>query len=109
MSDRVFEVGDRVRIRDWDDMAAEFGVDEYEGIPCDATFIPEMRHLCGLEFVVSNVRELQPNRYRYETEDPEFADWRISGDMLEPAEPEPDEGIAGVDPEDFLDALTDWF
>lgn len=46
-------VGDMIRIRDWDDMKAEFG-EYYGGIAVtDATlFVPSMKNFCGQEFTV---------------------------------------------------------
>lgn len=107
MPDRVFNVGDRVRIRQWEDMAEEFGTDG-DDIYCEATFVDGMRYLCGKEFVVSGVDKEIFDSYKYMTEDPAFASWSITGDMLEPAEPEPDDELIGFNPEEFLDALTDW-
>ena len=43
----IFKVGDRVVIREWDDMAAEFGVDSDNDINCRMTFIEPMRYYCG--------------------------------------------------------------
>lgn len=40
------QVGDLVRIREWDDMKEEFGSNE-AGIPCMYYFIERMRFLCG--------------------------------------------------------------
>ena len=50
-----FDVGDRVVIRDWDDMEAEFGCDDYGNIMCDKVFLDEMRFLCGQEFVIEQI------------------------------------------------------
>lgn len=58
---REFKVGDRVRIRDWDDMVREFGTPDSDGdikitIPCrfgnitrpyTTWFLGEMRGCCG--------------------------------------------------------------
>lgn len=52
----TFAVGDRVRIRDWDDMASEFGVDEDGEIPCKYIFTPAMRDFCGQEYTISTTR-----------------------------------------------------
>jgi small-conductance mechanosensitive channel len=41
-----FKVGDRVQIREWDDMSAEFGTDG-TNIEVLFTFTPGMRTLCG--------------------------------------------------------------
>ena len=50
-----FQVGDIVRIRDWDDMADEFGVNSYGSIRCNGNFIPSMRYLCGLELQIASI------------------------------------------------------
>lgn len=52
----TFSVGDRVRIRDWDDMASEFGVDEDGEIPCKYIFAQSMRDFCGQEYTISTTR-----------------------------------------------------
>lgn len=39
-------VGEKVRIRQWDDMAEQYGVDDVN-IPCGAFFMNDMRYLCG--------------------------------------------------------------
>lgn len=54
MRSDVFKSGDVVRIRDWDDMVEEFGI-EYGEIKCDARFTEEMRYLCGKEFTVGDI------------------------------------------------------
>ena len=80
--------GDRLRIRQWDDMKAEFGV-AYGEIMCEFTFTSEMRELCGKEFTVDRVFD---NRiYPVETYETRCFDrWAISADMVEPADqPEP--------------------
>lgn len=51
----TFAVGDRVRIRDWDDMVAEFGVDEDGDIPCAYMFTEGMQGFCGAEYIISAV------------------------------------------------------
>ncbi len=50
-----FKVGDRIRIREWDDMVAEFGTNEYGEIPCHCVFVPEMRPTCGKEATISHL------------------------------------------------------
>lgn len=53
--DTDFKVGDRVRFRSWDDMAAEYGVDEYKNINCQFHFTEEMRLLCGTYATISEI------------------------------------------------------
>ena len=43
-----FKVGELVRIRQWDDMAKEFGTADDDVILCESRFIKEMYPLCGL-------------------------------------------------------------
>lgn len=67
-----------VRIRDWDDMKAEFG-QSGSAIPVRCGFYAHMRHLCGKTAEVAVVRNGVVT----------FKDWNgdgwsISTDMLEP-------------------------
>jgi len=48
MTDKNFTIGDRVRIREWDDMVNEFGERGGE-IPCRCTFVSNMEQYCGKE------------------------------------------------------------
>ena len=41
------KIGDWVRIRQWDDMEAEYGLDEYGNILVPLIFIDRMRKFCG--------------------------------------------------------------
>ena len=52
---REFEVGDEVRIRQWDDMAEEFGVDKEGVIKCYMSFIKNMKHLCGRKCRITSI------------------------------------------------------
>lgn len=42
-----YKVGDKVRVRAWDDMEKEFGLDANGDIKCRCWFIKQMRDLCG--------------------------------------------------------------
>ena len=42
-----FKVGDRVRVREWEDMEREFGLTKYGSIRVVLPFLPQMHHLCG--------------------------------------------------------------
>lgn len=53
-ADRNFKVGDRVVVRDWDDMKKEYGVSEGGTIHCRFGFTDTMRHLCGRTATVTN-------------------------------------------------------
>ena len=56
----AYAPGDRCRIREWDDMAREFQVEDYPGVACFINtpgfiFTSGMRCLCGREFTVSHI------------------------------------------------------
>lgn len=42
-----FKVGDKVRIRQWDDMAKEFGINIFNQVYTVPNFTQSMKHLCG--------------------------------------------------------------
>ena len=54
----TYNVGDKVTIRQWDDMESEFGLDEYGGIKVPKTFTKFMKKYCGQTFPIVHV-----NRY----------------------------------------------
>lgn len=95
-----YKVGDVVRIREWDDLAAEFG-EKYGDIPCPFAFISDMREFCGNEYVISEVRSTtgiyhgeDVQKLFFESTD-DIGDYAVSGQMVEPVL---DESI----PEDFI-------
>jgi len=67
-----FKVGDRVRIRQWDDMVREFGLTVDGYIPftktCDITFTNYMKHLCGRTATITRIN------YKTEKVDLDFDD-----------------------------------
>lgn len=54
----TYNVGDKVTIRQWDDMESEFGLDEYGGIKVPKTFTKFMKKYCGQTLPIVHV-----NRY----------------------------------------------
>lgn len=54
-----FKVGDRVRIRQWDDMVKEFGLTDRGYIPftktCATTFTDTMKYLCGRTATITSI------------------------------------------------------
>ena len=56
-ADRDFKVGDRVVVRDWDDMIEEYGATEGGSILCLFGFTDTMRHLCGRTATVTDANE----------------------------------------------------
>ena len=72
-----FKVGDRVRIRQWDDMVKEFGLIDGWRIPfttktCKTMFTKDMEHLCGRTAIITSIN--------YDTEEVELNFDDNSGD-----------------------------
>lgn len=88
----MFKEGDKVRIRQWDDMAREFGYDGDE-IDCNCAFIKSMRPLCGMEFTINSVDE-GSGIVTFAEEPPELfgkhnrptMKYTITTDMIEPSD-----------------------
>lgn len=106
MKDNEIHIGDVLRIREWDDMAAEFGVEwrlEYQVINCRFAFTDDMKPLCGKKFTVRGInKDNWTDRMCYLSEERAedrasdlFLYWKISADMLEPFEEE--EAVAAPD------------
>lgn len=71
-----FNVGDTIEIKEWDDMALEFGLDSGGDIPCEATFRKNMRSLCGDIYEIESIN----SNSRVKFTNP--VDWHISFDMI---------------------------
>lgn len=52
-----FSVGDIVRVRDWDDLMAEFGEDVQGNIPAPYVFVQNMRKYCGRKFYIDRLEK----------------------------------------------------
>lgn len=50
-----FKAGDRVRVRGWEDMEKQFGVDNGGDIKANCYFTTDMRPLCGKKFKIKQV------------------------------------------------------
>lgn len=51
------QVGDSVRVRSWEDMKSEFGIDEDGNIPCRFSFTEYMKDMCGDEFTITKIHD----------------------------------------------------
>ncbi len=49
-----YKIGDKVRVRQWDEMEKEFGLDPWGDIKCDCIFTRDMREYCGKVFTIRN-------------------------------------------------------
>lgn len=52
---KEFKIGEKVRIRQWDDMAKEFGVNSLGDINCSVIFSKRMRPLCGKKATIIQI------------------------------------------------------
>ena len=98
---RKFIVGDICRVRQWEDMEKEFGLNTRGDIKCKFTFTKEMRDLCGRLFTI---KKIQLGHYNSEEEiemDNAYGGFiynrNISEDMLEYSAPEDGEEYTGED------------
>ena len=89
------QVGDSVRIRSWEDMESEFGIDEDGNIPCKFSFfMPAILTIMNLrngKFIPAHVFHIFGK-----------GNVMLSVDMLEPI---PEEEIDGTEIDDFLSAM----
>lgn len=84
MRKQDIHVGDRLRIRQWDDMADEYGLNDWGEIKCKLVFVDPMRDLCGIEFTVDEISD--DGEVVDADPDSPLHNWRISADMCEPVE-----------------------
>lgn len=84
MTIHTFKVGDRVRIRQWDDMVKEFGITD-DSIDCKYAFTTSMKHLCGRAATICKIygdkillEDWSDNSYA--------TGWEFSTDMIEPVD-----------------------
>lgn len=50
-----YKVGDKIKIKEWDDMEKEFGLDFYGDIKCKCTFVKNMKKYCGKTLEISEI------------------------------------------------------
>ena len=85
---RKFKVGDRVRVRQWEDMEREFGLDNSGFIKVLLAFNPEMRELCGKCATIEDTDdEGRIILCDIEAVDSLNWDWHFSHDMFEEVKP----------------------
>lgn len=106
------KVGDVLRVRQWEDMAAEFGVNSYgnigpnyeeDGQTSIEVFYKEMRDLCGKTFTVKTIRRYNRFINDHEAEEPEFGGRSFEAWMLEPIAQ--DEEIEPEEPDTLIGFL----
>ena len=77
-----FHIGDLVRIRQWDDMIAQYGASDYGIATPDAAFVHNMKNLCGREFTIEGFTERHGRMFV----DGHNFPWSITEYMIEPAD-----------------------
>ena len=98
---REFHAGDVVRIRDWDDMETEFGLNSYGNIDCRFTFTHEMSAYCGEVYTIGRIDERK--HVHFEERHSLSSGYNVSFDMIELVE---DLGLETI-PDFDLDALLE--
>lgn len=87
-----FKVGDKVRIRQWDDMVEEFGTNKSGYIKCLYGFVDEMKKFCSEIATIIEIGYVPNNGnsriyLRFNNEKLNENDWDFSTDMIEPCTP----------------------
>ena len=90
----LIPIGTRCRVRGWDELEAEFGLNSFGNCGCDAAFIDEMRILEGKNFTVkSSYTGIGGKYYIYTSEERIEGSFCITGDMLEILDDQEDDQI----------------
>ena len=50
-----YKVGDKVKVRTWEDMEKEFGLNQNGYIDCDAAFVTDMKEYCGKIVTIAKI------------------------------------------------------
>ena len=79
-----FKIGDRVRIRQWEDMEKEFGTDSDGDISVCVSFVKGMRHLCEREAIITEIYG-QGVKLDFDNKTGDI-DWGYTTDMIEKVE-----------------------
>lgn len=59
----TYNIGDKVTIRQWEDMESEFGLDEYGNINVPKVFTEPMKQYCGQTLPIVHVRRHAPPNF----------------------------------------------
>lgn len=78
-----FKVGELVRIRQWDDMVKEFGVDSVGDIDSCVPFVTSMKPLCGKYAEIREIRNNGKVSLRFFNCEKETTYWAFHTDMIE--------------------------
>lgn len=76
-----FKVGDRIVVKEWNDMVEEFGVNKRGGIEAHGGFYEEMRELCGKTGTIKTMNE-KSKFIMINFDDCTAQTWFVSTDMV---------------------------
>ena len=100
-------IGDRIRIREWEDMAAEYG--EVSGAiytPISRIgFVSKMREYCGKEATIAKINTSPTGKYArilFKNGDCDWGTWTFTNEMIELIDDTPPYEITD---EEFLEIL----
>ena len=93
-----FKVGDKVQIREWDDMKKEFRLESWDStsINCKFSFTHDMRYLCGQFLTIREITNSGSIRFI------EHIGWNISTDMIKLVSKKNRKGVKKVEDEKIL-------
>lgn len=77
-----FEVGDKVKIKSWQEMEEEFGLNCAENINCKFTFVKEMEKYCGAVATIRRIDSDGEVELTSTSSNLDFSDWTFSTDMI---------------------------
>ena len=108
------EIGDRVRVRTWEALEEEYGLDDEGFIPvgdpdCPCYLAPDQKHCCGkpatvADFYVTGGRQIV--YLEFEDTATEKVLWLFSDEMLEPYEPaDEDPSLLDADLSDMVSKI----
>ena len=80
---KKFNVGDLVKIRQWDDMKKEFGLDTDDDINCSEYFVKNMKPLCGKYAEIVRLDKDDRVGLKFFSCDDLDTRWKYSTDMIE--------------------------
>lgn len=79
----MFKKGDVVKIKSWDQLVHEFGLDSQGIIKCNRTFTEDMSKFCGRVYMLINDESDKGDVYFDAEPEEEVMRWYWSSDMVE--------------------------
>lgn len=77
-----FKVGDKVKIKSWQEMEKEFGLNRFESINCKFSFTKEMEKYCGAVATISGIDSNGTVNLTSASPNIDFSVWTFSTDMI---------------------------